>query len=108
MLDHHLDWRERKACHQLRQCVAFMQVPMPWSTELCVALTRALWRMEGLFHSDGYVDAVKASNAGPPNVVLVIKQPCTFCIVSRFSTFPMPVDDGSFCVQQSVTPGLVA
>ncbi len=64
--------------------------------------------MEGVFHSNGYVDAGKASNAGPPNHVLVIKQPATFCIVSQLSTFPMPLDDDSFCVQQSVTPGLVA
>ena len=48
-----------------------MQVPLPWSTELCVALTRALWRMEGLFHSNGHVDAFKESSAGPPNHVLM-------------------------------------
>lgn len=84
------------------QCMPFMQVPMPWSIELCVALTKALWKVEGLFHSNGHVDAVKASNAGPPNHFVVIRQPATFCIVSRFSFFRMPPDDGTFCVQQSV------
>jgi len=88
--------------------VPFMQVPMPWSTELCVALTRALWRMEALFHLNSHVDAVKASNAGPPNHVLVIRQPATFCIVSQFSTLPMPLDDGNVCVRQSVIEWLVA
>jgi len=47
--------------------VPFVQVPLPWSKELCVALTRALWRIFDLFRawSNSYV--VKASNAGPPN-----------------------------------------
>ena len=88
---------------QQRQCVPFMQVPMPWSTELCAALAQALWRVEGLVHSNGHVDAVKASNTGPFDHALVIRQSAAFCIVPQFSSFPMPVDDGSFSVRQSVT-----
>jgi len=64
--------------------------------------------MEGLFNSNGHVDAVKASNAGPPNHVLMIRQPATFCIVSQSSSFPMPFNDDSVCVQQSVIAQVVA
>ncbi len=58
---------KHKTCYQQRQCVPFVQVPLPWSKELCVALTRALWRIFDLFRAWTHMDVIKASNAGPPN-----------------------------------------
>ncbi|DBB07752.1 TPA: hypothetical protein ACH3X3_009170 [Trebouxia sp. C0006] len=36
-----------------------VEIPLPWSTELCVALTRALWRIFDLFHAWTHMDVIK-------------------------------------------------
>ncbi|DBB07761.1 TPA: hypothetical protein ACH3X3_009179 [Trebouxia sp. C0006] len=36
-----------------------VEVPLPWSTELCVALTRALWRIFDLFLAWGHSPVIK-------------------------------------------------